>query len=286
MLDLENQLSNLNESLSKLDQQNQEGARASLGHQENEQLNALLRTKEEEITALKSQIDALQKTSQDSSKPAGIDGMVKAEVALVQTAPPQNEETFSVEVFEVAQLKEQLDVQANSLSKKDSAIKSKDEELYHRMEELASLRQQVDLQNQSLLQRDAALQLKNHQLQTLTNDTKSKDVELHGLKSQNQTLHVQQQGFQSEIQTLKSDNQGLQHAVHNKDGENRTLQDMSNRLAVQIREKEFEIGALKEKNATLTRLVQEREVGTAGELQRLLGETEAMQKQALMFQQL
>ncbi|XP_071795672.1 uncharacterized protein [Asterias amurensis] len=285
VLDLENQLSNLNESLSKLDQQNQEGARASLGHQENEQLNALLRTKEEEITALKSQIDALRKTSQDSSKPAGIEGMVKAEVALVQMAPPQNEETFSVEVIEVAQLKEQLDVQAKSLSKKDSAIKSKDEELYHRMEELASLRQQVDLQNQSLLQRDAALQLKNHQLQTLTNDTKSKDVELHSLKSQNQTLHVQQQGFQSEIQTLKSDNQGLQHAVHNKDGENRTLQDMSNRLAVQIREKEFEIGALKEKNATLTRLVQEREVGTAGELQRLLGETEAMQKQALMFQQ-
>ena len=288
VLELENQLTDLNESLGRLDKQNQElqeSVSTSQGQQENDNLSALLRTKEEEISRLKSQIDVLSNTVQASEVPSRSEGLIKAEVAHISTAPPQNEEALTAKNAEINKLRKQLDAQTKALSNKDSAMKAMQDESIHRQEELASLRQQVDLQNQSLLERDAALQLKNHQLQSLTNDTKAKDVELHSLQSQNQTLHVHLQGFQAENATLKTDNQALQHAVRNKDGENRTLQDMSNRLASQIREKEYENGALREKNNTLTRLVQEREKGTAGELQRLLGETEAMQKQALMFQQ-
>ncbi|XP_038074258.1 thyroid receptor-interacting protein 11-like isoform X2 [Patiria miniata] len=285
VLDLESQLSELNESIAKQNEEPHESTNISQLQQENDHLSALLRTKEEEISDLWSKIQVQEERLQLPDISPGNESLIRAEIAPVQSAPPPNEEPLARKEAEIVQLREQLDHQAKTLSKRDSVIKTKQDELQHKLEELAALRQEVDLQNQALLERDAALQLKNHQLQTLTNDSKSKDIELHSLQSQNQTLSVQLQGFQSENENLKRDNQALQHAVHNKDGEGRALQDMSNRLAAQIREKDFEIGALKEKNQTLTTLVQQREEGTSGELQRLLGETEAMQKQAQMFQQ-
>ncbi|XP_022088979.1 thyroid receptor-interacting protein 11-like isoform X2 [Acanthaster planci] len=285
ILDLESQLSDMNESVVKQSEELTELANVSQVQEENDHLSALLRTKDEEISDLRASIQAQSERVQLPGISAASEGLIRAEVATVQSAPPPNGETLARKEAEIVQLNEQLEHQTKTLAKRDSAIRIKQEELQHRVEELAALRQEVDVQNQAILERDAALQLKNHQLQTLTSESKSKDVELHGLRSQNQTLSVQLQGFQAENEGLKKDNQALQHAVHNKDGEGRALQDTCNRLAAQVREKEFEIGALKEKNQTLTTLVQQREEGQSGELQRLLRETEAMQKQAQMFQQ-
>ena len=294
----EGQLLDMNESIGDLESRNQDleemiNDKDLKQNQEDGLSLKVIEEKDVEIMDLKQQLQSMTLMTLDHANDQEVIKVVDASLqqapppqyATPTTTPPHSDPAvLEAKDKEISTLKDQLENLNRVISEKEASIKKANSNLEKHHIDLASLKQEIDFQNQNLLEKDAALQLRTRKQQELENALKSHEAELQSLKHSNQTLGVQMEGYKQQFQSLKNDNQTLQHAVHNKDGENRSLQDMSNQLAVQVQGKEFEIGALKEKNATLTSIVQQKDVGDQGELQRVLRETEAMQRQAQLFQ--
>ncbi|PIK36153.1 putative thyroid receptor-interacting protein 11 [Apostichopus japonicus] len=186
---------------------------------------------------------------------------------------------------EIERLKFEVDKLEDILADRNERINQKTNESLQKQSEVVVLRQQIDIQNQSLLEHQRVLQEKVRELEQWQFQCQEKDRTCNSLQSQLQNLSMRVEPLESETKAAKEESISLHHSVAKKDAENRSLQDMSNSIAMQLREKEFELEALKEKNKTLTQLVKERETGSQGDVERMLRETEAMQRQAQMFQQ-
>ncbi|XP_072164593.1 uncharacterized protein [Diadema setosum] len=185
---------------------------------------------------------------------------------------------------EIVRLKEELESQGHALLEMDSLARDRSSELEKRKEEIAVLKQQVDQHGQAVLERDAIIQQRNSQLQQVHQDLQARTEEANTLRQHVQQLSLRLQGIEQELAKSQQELTSSQHLMHNKDGELRQLQDLMNRIGAEVREKNFELGALREKCKTLTKLLDEKESDTQGEVRKILGEAEAMQTQAQRFQ--
>lgn len=295
--DFELQLADMNESVMSLEKEKEsleEEVRkkeSSIGLSKDES------KQEEEIKMLKEELQRLKngqaqiqeevmKTEVESEGAAmnSSDIIEEAEIQMNSQSQGVDKESKAKEE-EIKRLQVELDKLQVTLTDRNERINEKTNEALQRQSEVAKLRQQVDLQNQTLLEHERIIQEKMRDVETLQQGVREKDRMASLLQSQAQNLSHRVSPLEAEVNSLKEENKSLHHSVVNKDAENRSLQDMSNNIAMQLREKEFELAALKEKNKTLTQLVKEKEAGSKGDVERMLQETEAMQRQAQMFQQ-
>ena len=317
---LEDELEDKQQLVSKLESQLQElnDSRTSLATKLKE-LEEACSSKEHDITEKDREVAELQNTVETLKvRPVPVveETIVKAEAVPVQQSAPsvnyeqlleekdakiselraqlQSHESsaqtkeepvdFQKKDEEISRLKEQLDSQGHALLEMDALVRDRSAELERRKTEMATLRQQIDQQDQTVLGRDATIQRQTTELQQLQQDVRSKTEEVHTLRQHTQQLSMRLQAVEQELAKAIQEITNHQHMVHNKDGELRQLQDLMSRIGAEVREKDFEIGALQDKCRTLTKLVDEKATDSQGEVRRLLGEAEAMQTQALRFQ--
>ncbi|XP_071500706.1 uncharacterized protein [Diadema antillarum] len=271
-----------------------------------------LAQKDSEIAELQRTIDELHRRSepvveevivrkenvplQQSSPPGEYEQVLKdkdAQIADLKlqlqsstAAPTESVDSSKVEHAneEIVRLKEELESQGHALLEMDSLARDRSSELEKRKEEIAVLKQQVDQHGQAVLERDAIIQQRNSQLQQIHQDLQARTEEANTLRQHVQQLSLRLQGIEQELAKSQQELTSSQHLMHNKDGELRQLQDLMNRIGAEVREKDFELGALQEKCKTLTKLLDEKESDTQGEVRKILGEAEAMQTQAQRFQ--
>nr|XP_054774598.1 thyroid receptor-interacting protein 11-like [Lytechinus pictus] len=212
---------------------------------------------------------------------------LQSQLQLQQVTPSASKDVDSSkgDAQELASVKEQLESQGHALMEMDGLVKDRSMELEKKKLEVATLRQQIDQQDQAILDQNTTLQKQSGDLQQLHVDLKAKMEEANTLRHHTQQISARLQAVEQELARAHQEITNQQHMVHNKDGELRQLQDLMSRTAAEVREKDFEITALRDKCKTLAKLVDERETDVQGEVRRLLGEAEAMQTQAQRFQQ-
>ena len=115
---------------------------------------------------------------------------------------------------------------------------------------------------------------------------RSKDGDLMMMKKQSENLSFQLQGYQTELNDLRLERQQLSErnvAIQQEIG---FVREANNKLSLSINDRDFELKALKEKTATLTKLLSEQPGDTEkGETDKLMRETEEMHQQMRALRQ-
>nr|XP_006817036.1 PREDICTED: thyroid receptor-interacting protein 11-like [Saccoglossus kowalevskii] len=216
------------------------------------------------------------------------------------------EELIRTRSDELCSLKQKCDLQNKKIQEQDQKIKFQNDEIHVLKEQIAQVeadkinveqtvrqnhqeitkfRHQVDIQNKQLQEKDNLLRNKIDELRQCTEQLRVKEGEYTTLLHQTETLSHRLKAYNEEINTLKQERTNQGKFENQRLLETQKLQETISRMSSVLQEKDFEIGALREKSQTLTRLVQEREQGSLGEIQTVRHESEVMQQQALMFQQ-
>ncbi|XP_071963776.1 uncharacterized protein [Antedon mediterranea] len=309
---LENDFSNLNGSYLEIENVKKDlesKLSASLFESENQSIiSSALKEKEIEIIELRKVVDELNKSlAQGNNVVENVDQLDSASppINVTSSLPLETNSVDAAELKakeeEIESLKEKLEDMTNMqeiikclenelseekvyLQDLNVKFKEKTHDIKKKSDDIAMLKEQIDIQNQALMDKDSMTQNRSQELHEVRNHLKAREIELQTLIKQKETLQFELEGFRLEVEGHKKENLNLQHAIHNKDAECRQIQDVCNRMSAEIQEKNFEITTLKEKSATLRKLVDD-DSNNHGQMQDLLRETEAMQKQAALFQQ-
>ena len=174
------------------------------------------------------------------------------------------------------------------LEKESSSSSTVDSSVYEeRNNQVSQLSEKIRLQQDALAEKDRSITEATSNLHRTEKILMSKEVELNTLRKQLENITFQLQGLRSELEDFQKDKAKLSEQCTNQLAEMASLKESGERLTMSLRDKEFEVNALREKTATLTAMVQEGGAagGNKAEMEQLMRESEAMQGQAQKFQQ-
>ena len=174
------------------------------------------------------------------------------------------------------------------LEKESSSSSTVDSSVYEeRNNQVSQLSEKIRLQQDALSEKDRSITEATSNLHRTEKILMNKEVELNTLRKQLENITFQLQGLRSELEDFQKDKAKLSEQCTSQLAEMASLKESGERLTMSLRDKEFEVNALREKTATLTAMVQEGGAagGNKAEMEQLMRESEAMQGQAQKFQQ-
>ncbi len=187
---------------------------------------------------------------------------------------------------DIEKLSTQLKGVRETLANKEQLIKEKQKQLEQQTVLIHEKNLILEEKEKSLIEKDRNLGELNARVHLGEETLRHRDSEISSIRKQQENLVFQMQGLQSEDHHLRKEISELTNQREALQAEVGLLKEANNRLNVTIGECELELNANREKVATLTQLVQEKEgVEEKGQVDQRMAETEAMQKQAQMFQQ-
>ena len=154
-------------------------------------------------------------------------------------------------------------------------------------QELTDRQSAVQTLQSTLEERTGALSGLQSQLHSSQEETRKFQSELMTLRKQHETIQFTMAGQQSELTDLTESKERLLQQQEERQHRLDQLKDANSRLSVTIGERDLEVSSLRERVSTLQQVLAEKEGATemsAAAAERL-AESEAMQKQAQLFQQ-
>lgn len=173
------------------------------------------------------------------------------------------------------------------LSQKEEECREKDSVILQNGAKLKETGDQLQQKEAIIGEKSKVISDMNVKLREVKESVREKEIELSAQKKKVENLTFQLQGLQAEVGDLQGNISQLNEQRSRFQSEIIQMKEANNRLNVTVGERDLEVGALKEKLATLTQHI----AGQAGNgeekgtVDQRMAETEAMQKQAQLFQQ-
>lgn len=189
------------------------------------------------------------------------------------------------ELINYKQKYSELEVKYGELVQRSNVSETVDVSMYNmKAQEASKLQERFTQCQQTLQSKEAKINSLNQRLNELELSTNSLESEKNNYKKQVEHLSFQMQSLRREVEVARQDSVEAEQGKEQQTSEMQALREANDKVMLSVREKEFEVTMLKEKCATLTAMLQERD-GQEGQLDRLLRDNEAVNQQAQVFQQ-
>lgn len=259
---------------------------ASLKNQYEDKQHALVKMQNEMLNYKKkyTELDMRFKELQSQKNRLGRD------TQSLQTSPaPEDQDSGTIQSRESNLLSPEA---AEELEDLRLIVKSHEDSFAEKDRIIRTQDQTLKDKDHAIWERDMALSEKDKQLAELhakvhkaEENVHSKDSELSNCRKQSDNLSFQLKGIQVECNDLRQERDQLYERNSILQQELGSLKEANNRLTMALHDKEFEIRSLNEKLNTLSKLSETKGEGAQDEMQHVLKEMEAQQKQAQAFKQ-